>query len=39
MSKTFETSSKINEESKNAIVDITKQLALIGETNKQIKEI
>ena len=39
MSKTFETSSKISEESKNAIVDITKQLALIWETNKQIKEI
>ena len=39
MSKTFETSSKINEESKNAIIDITKKLTSLEETNKQIKEI
>lgn len=39
MSKTFETSSKISEDSKNAIIEITKKLTSIEETNKQIKDI
>lgn len=39
MSKTFATSTKINEEANKRIEDITKKLTQLEETNKQIKDI
>ena len=39
LSKTFETSSKISQESNKRIEDITKKLTELGETNKQIQDI
>ena len=39
MSKTFATSTKINEEANKRIEDITKKLTELGETNKQIQDI
>jgi len=39
MSKTFATSSKINEEANKRIESITKKLTELGETNKQIQDI
>jgi len=39
MSRTFETSSKISQESNKRIEEITKKLTELGETNKQIQDI
>jgi len=39
MSKTFETSSKINIQANKTIEDITRKLTKLEETNTQIKDI
>jgi len=39
LSKSFDTSSKISQNSNKAIEDITKKLTNLEETNKQIKDI
>jgi hypothetical protein len=39
MNKTFETSSRINQDANKAIEEITKKLTKLEETNSQIKDI